>query len=167
MKIINHSSTRKRLQIGVIGGREVSDACLQDAKEVGKLIAEHDAVLLCGGLGGVMEAACRGAKSANGLTVGILPVTDAKEANSFVDIVIPTGLGIARNAVIVQASNGVIAVGGKYGTLSEMAFALQTGIPVVSLKSWDVDEKVLKADTAGEAVELLFKQIRKKSPRSK
>lgn len=162
MRMSNQPSIERRVQVGVIGGRDVSEKSLKDAETVGRLIAERGAVLLCGGLGGVMEAACRGAKAGNGLTVGILPSTDVQDANPYVDIVIPTGLGIARNAVIIHASDGVIAVGGKYGTLSEMAFALQTGIPVVSLNSWDVDRQVVKAGTPGQAVDRLFQHLSQK-----
>ena len=149
----------RKIQIGVLGGREVSADLLIDAEEVGRLIAQRDSILLCGGLGGVMEAACRGAKSANGLTVGILPVGSAQEANPYVDIVIPTDLGVARNAVIVNASEGVIAVGGKYGTLSEIAFALQRGIPVVALQSWTLDDSVMVAERPDDAVDMLFQKI--------
>ena len=148
------------LQIGVIGGREVSREILDLAEETGREIGRKGAILICGGLGGVMEAACKGAKSAGGTTVGILPVILASEANPYVDIVIPTGMGIARNAVIIHSCDAVIAVGGKYGTLSEMAFALQKNIPIVSLKSWKVDENVYEAETAREAIHLVFLKIK-------
>jgi uncharacterized protein (TIGR00725 family) len=150
----------RQIQIGVIGGREVTDEILGLAYDVGKIIAERRAVLVCGGLGGVMEAACRGAKEVGGTTVGILPGTSAEDANPFVDIAIPTGLGVARNAVIIQACDGVIAVGGRYGTLSEMGFALQEGLPLVSLKSWHVDETVIQAESAFEATDRLFSQLK-------
>ena len=152
----------KRIQIGVIGGREASSEVLRLAEEVGKEIAGRKAVLVCGGMGGVMEAACRGARSAGGTTVGILPVVSADEANAYVDIRIPTGMGVARNAIIIHACDGVIAVGGRYGTLSEMAFAKQKKIPLVSLKSWRFDESVFTADTAQQAVAFLFEQIEKR-----
>jgi len=149
----------RKIQITVVGGRTASAGILKDAEEVGALLARRNAVVVCGGMGGVMEAACRGAKREGGLTVGILPTGDASDANDLVDIVIPTDLGVARNALVVNAGAGVIAVGGQYGTLSEIAFALQRGIPVVSLKSWHVDERVLKADTPEKAVETLFRAI--------
>jgi uncharacterized protein (TIGR00725 family) len=95
--------------------------------------------VVCGGLGGVMEAACRGAKEAGGLTVGILPGTDRAAANAFVDVAIPSGLGEARNALVVRAADALIAVGGGYGTLSEIALALKAGKPVVGLDSWDIE----------------------------
>lgn len=151
------------LQIAVLGGRVESEDILKAAEEVGRLIAERGAVLVCGGMGGVMEAACKGAKSADGLTVGILPVTDAKLGNAYLDVIIPTGMGDARNAMILNSVQGAIAVGGKYGTLSEIAYALQRNLPVVSLKSWDVDPSVYQARTAREAVEYIFTQIEAKA----
>ena len=149
----------KRYQIGVIGGRQVSKEILTLAKEVGREIAQRDGILICGGLGGVMEAACKGAKKAGGLTVGLLPVSSMTEANPYVDIVIPTGLGVARNAVIINACDGVIAIGGSYGTLSEMAFARQKEIPIVSLKSWKFDDTIQITESPKKAVELIFQQI--------
>ncbi|HDQ45401.1 MAG TPA: TIGR00725 family protein [bacterium] len=147
------------VQIAVIGGREVSRETLEKAETVGRLIAERDAVLICGGMGGVMEAACRGARSAGGMTVGILPTASRLDANRFVDIVIPTNLGVARNAVIIQAADAAIAVGGGYGTLSEMAFALQKGIPLVSIDSWPVDDTVPRIPDPAEAVAWVCNQI--------
>jgi uncharacterized protein (TIGR00725 family) len=110
---------------------------------------------VCGGLGGVMEAACRGAKDAGGTTVGILPGTDREAANRFVDIAIPTGLGEARNALVVRAADALIAVGGGYGTLSEIALALKAGKRVVGLGSWEI-EGVEPADGPEAAVEAVL-----------
>jgi uncharacterized protein (TIGR00725 family) len=109
------------------------------AAEVGRLLAERGAVLVCGGRGGAMEAACRGAKEADGLTVGILPGSDRSEANPFVDVVLPTGLGEARNALVVGAADAVIAIGGGYGTLSEIALALKAGKRVIGLGTWEIE----------------------------
>jgi uncharacterized protein (TIGR00725 family) len=109
------------------------------AAEVGRLLAEHGAVLVCGGRAGAMEAACRGAKVAGGLTVGILPGSDRSEANPFVDVVLPTGLGEARNALVVGAADVVIAVGGGHGTLSEIALALKAGKRVIGLGTWEIE----------------------------
>jgi uncharacterized protein (TIGR00725 family) len=106
---------------------------------VGRLVAERGAVVVCGGLGGAMESACHGAKQAGGLTVGLLPGSDRSEANAFVDVALPTGLGEARNALVVGAADVVIAVGRGYGTLSEIALALRTGKRVVGLDTWDVE----------------------------
>ncbi len=156
----------RRVQIGVIGGRRISKEKLKLAEEVGREIAQKNAILICGGLGGVMEAACKGAKEAGGLTVGLLPVSSMDKANPYVDIVIPTGMGVARNAVIVHACEGVIAVGGRYGTLSEMAFARQKGIPIVSLKSWQFDDTIRTAESPEEAVAFIFRQIERNHPLS-
>jgi uncharacterized protein (TIGR00725 family) len=125
---------------------------------VGRLLAEGGAAVVCGGLGGVMEAACRGAKSAGGATIGILPGADRAAANPFVDVAVPTGLGEARNALVVRAADGVIAVGGGYGTLSEIAFALKAGKRVVGIGSWDVDG-VEPAGSPEEAVETVVRDL--------
>jgi uncharacterized protein (TIGR00725 family) len=109
------------------------------AAEVGRLLAERGAMLVCGGRGGAMEAACRGAKEADGLTVGILPGSDRSDANPFVDVVLPTGLGEARNALVVGAADVVIAIGGGYGTLSEIALALKAGKRVIGLDTWEIE----------------------------
>jgi uncharacterized protein (TIGR00725 family) len=118
---------------------------------VGRLVAERGAVLVCGGLGGAMEAACRGAKQAGGLTVGILPGSDRSDANPYVDVALPTGLGEARNALVVRAADAVIAIGGGYGTLSEIAFALKAGKRVIGLDTWDI-EGISPADGPEAAV---------------
>lgn len=149
----------KKLQIVVVGGRNVSEEIFNSAQIAGREIAKRGAILICGGLGGVMEAACRGAKEEGGLTVGILPTSDALDANSYIDIVIPTGMGIARNVLIINAADGVLAIGGQYGTLSEMAFARQTEKPLISLKSWAFDDSYVQAQSPKEAVDLLFKAI--------
>jgi uncharacterized protein (TIGR00725 family) len=135
----------------VIGAGRASDEEARAAEAVGRGLAEARAVLVCGGLGGVMEAACRGAKEAGGTTVGILPGSDRGAANRFVDIAIATGLGEARNALIVRAVDALVAVGGEYGTLSEIALALKGGTPVIGLGSWDI-EGVVRARTPAEAV---------------
>jgi uncharacterized protein (TIGR00725 family) len=122
---------------------------------VGQELAARGAVVVCGGLGGVMEAACRGAKEAGGLTVGILPGTDRAAANAFVDVAIPTGLGEARNALVVRAADALVAVGGGYGTLSEIALALKAGKRVVGLDSWDIEGVLAAADAAGAVAAVL------------
>ena len=111
--------------------------------------------MVCGGLGGVMEAACRGAKKAGGLTVGILPGTDRAAANAFVDVAVPTGLGEARNALVVRAADALIAVGVGYGTLSEIALALKAGKRVVGLDSWDIEGILAAADPQAAVAALL------------
>jgi uncharacterized protein (TIGR00725 family) len=125
--------------IAVIGpGRDASDAELAQAEEAGASIAAAGATLVCGGLGGVMEAACRGARSRGGLTVGLLPGTDREDANGWVVLALPTGLGEARNALIVRAADAVVAIGGGWGTLSEIAFALRAGVPVLGVGTWEL-----------------------------
>ena len=111
------------------------------AEAVGRALAEAGAVLICGGRGGVMEAACRGAKAAGGITIGILPGTDRREANPYVDIPIVTGIGVARNGIIARTAQVAVAVGGSYGTLSEIAFALAFSVPVVGLGTWEVQRE--------------------------
>jgi uncharacterized protein (TIGR00725 family) len=125
--------------IAVVGpGRDASAAELAAAEEAGAAIASAGAVLVCGGLGGVMEAACRGARSEGGTTVGLLPGTDRDEANGWVVLALPTGLGEGRNALIVRAADAVVAIGGGFGTLSEIAFALRAGVPVFGVGTWEL-----------------------------
>jgi uncharacterized protein (TIGR00725 family) len=125
---------------------------------VGRALGERGVALVCGGLGGVMEAACRGAKGAGGATIGILPGSDRAAANGFVDVAIPTGLGEARNALVVRAADAVIAVGGGYGTLSEIALALKAGKRVVGLETWDIDG-VEAVDSPVAAVEAVLRDL--------
>lgn len=149
-----------KTHIGVLGPNTTSDKEYALGIEVGRCIAEAGAVLFCGGLGGMMQAAAEGAKSAGGQTVGILPGDDKTDANEFIDIAIPTGLGAYRNAMLVNSCDAVIAIHGAYGTLSEIAFALRLGIPVVGLNTWEVhrhgkpDPGIHVAHTAVEAVTL-------------
>ena len=148
-----------RVHVAVIGAGSADALNASVAEEVGRLLASRGAIVVCGGLGGVMEAACRGAKSAGGTTVGILPGFDRDEANAWVDVAIPTGLGEARNALVVRAADVLIAVGGEYGTLSEIALALKTGKPVVGLETWELSRRgvpatdIVRASTAADAVE--------------
>jgi uncharacterized protein (TIGR00725 family) len=145
--------------VAVIGSARCGAEASALAEEVGREIVRHGAVLVCGGRGGVMEAACRGAKAEGGTTVGILPGTDRREANPFVDIPIVTGLGEARNVIVVRTADAVIAVRGGYGTLSEIGFALKMGRPVVGLGTWELCcdgqpvEAVFQAASPAQAVE--------------
>lgn len=166
--------------IGVIGsGENVTPEVLALAEQVGRLIAENGGILVCGGRGGVMEAACRGAKQAGGMTVGILPGTDREGVNPFVDIAIPTGLGFAlRNFITVRTSDSIIMLHGEVGTLSEAVLSYQHGKPLVALAStggWAerlqetaldgiyLDERRLMqisyAQTAEEAVKIAFDRV--------
>jgi uncharacterized protein (TIGR00725 family) len=144
--------------IAVIGGRRTEKALLKEAEEAGRLIARRGATLVCGGLGGVMEAASRGAKSEGGITVGILPQNDSNNANQYIDIPIATGLGIGRNVIIARTADALIAVGGAYGTLSEIAFALQMGKPVAGINTWDI-KGIISVENAAEAVERVFERL--------
>src|SRR4030067_1926128 len=132
---------KKKLFIGVIGGSNCSEKTAELAESVGQEIAKAGAVLVCGGLGGVMEAACRGAKQAGGTTIGILPNWSKESSNEFVDIPIVTGLGDMRNLMVVKNSDAVIALPGRYGTLSEIAFCLNSYTPLVSLSNWKGSKK--------------------------
>jgi len=133
--------TGDTVYISVVGGGAAPEAERETARAVGRLVAEAGAVLVCGGLGGTMEAACRGARERGGLTIGILPGTERSDANPFVDLAIPTGLGEARNALVVRAADAVIAVAGEFGTLSEIALALSTGVPVVGIGTWELSRR--------------------------
>jgi uncharacterized protein (TIGR00725 family) len=149
--------------VAVVGPGECDAATAALAEEVGRELAARGAIVVCGGTGGAMEAACRGAKAAGGTTVGLLPGTDRGSANAFVDVAIPTGLGEARNVLVVRAADVVLAVRGEFGTLSEIAFALRIGTPVVGLDTWELGkggeqvEAFLRASDPAEAVELALR----------
>lgn len=152
--------------VAVIGAGSASDSERAIAEEVGRRLAEKGAILVCGGRGGIMEAACRGARQAGGLTVGILPGTSPHEGNPYLSLAVPTGLGHARNAVIIEASEAVIAVAGGYGTLSEIGLALKIGKPLVGLLTWRASRagseasEIPVAMTAEEAVDRALEAVR-------
>lgn len=145
--------------IAVIGDSSCSPEEVKLAESVGEILAQQGATIVCGGLGGVMEAACRGAKSKGGLTIGILPGQDPSTANPWVDIPIVTGIGEARNVAVVKSAQAVIAIGGRYGTLSEIAHALKSNIPVIGLNTWSLsrngreDNSIIQVNNATEAVD--------------
>lgn len=145
--------------IAVVGGNQCTPEVTRIAEEVGWLLAVRGVALVCGGLGGVMEAACRGAKAAGGVTIGVLPGDSRTAANPYVDVPIVTGMGQARNVIIVKSAQAIIAVDGSYGTLSEIAHALQNGVPVVGLGTWSMvmrgrpDEGIIQADSPENAVD--------------
>jgi uncharacterized protein (TIGR00725 family) len=151
--------------IAVIGGGEVPPNIAAIAEEVGREIARHGAALVCGGLGGVMEAACRGAAGEGGLTIGILPGDNRQSANPYVKIPIVTGIGYARNVAVVKTALAVIAIDGSYGTLTEIGYALQSGIPVIGLGTWSIasngveDKNIIRAGNPKEAVEKAMELI--------
>src|SRR3954471_13061305 len=126
-----------RAWVAIVGPGAAKSAELEAAEEAGAAVAEAGAGLVCGGLGGVMEAACRGARSRGGLTLGLLPGSDREAANGWVLVAVPTGLGEARNALVVRAADAVVAIGGGWGTLSEIALALKAGVPVVGVATWE------------------------------
>jgi uncharacterized protein (TIGR00725 family) len=155
-------------KIAVIGGSTIQESSdIYDmAYEIGKNIASEGAALICGGLSGIMEAACRGAKEAGGLTIGILPSTDEETANNWVDIRIPTGLGYARNALVVLSSHAVIAIDGAEGTLSEIGYAITFNKPLIGLNTWQIKPYkkipaplIQYADTPEKAVEMAMSSI--------
>jgi uncharacterized protein (TIGR00725 family) len=147
--------------IAVCGAAEATPEELATAEEVGRLLARAGATLVCGGLGGVMDAVARGANAENGIALGILPGEDRRGASRHLTASIPTGLGEARNTIIVRSADAVIAIGGEFGTLSEIALALKMGKRVVGLKTWKLSkpgrngpDEILRAETAEEAVRL-------------
>jgi len=148
----------KKKFIAVIGGGQCSPQEAKLAEKVGRELARQGAILICGGLGGVMEAACKGAHLEGGITIGILPGENRQAANPYVQIPIVTGMGYARNLAVVKSAQAVIAIGGSYGTLSEISHALQSGIPVIGLNTWSLsqggqqDNSIILAQNPTEAV---------------
>ena len=155
--------------IAVIGENDPTLEVAALAEAVGAEIASAGAVLVCGGLGGVMEAACRGACRKGGVTLGILPGTRPSDANSYVTYAIPTGLGHVRNVLVVRSAQAVIAIGGKYGTLSEIAFAKIEGTTVIGLETWELqragigDDSILRAADPKDAVRLALEAAEKRT----
>jgi uncharacterized protein (TIGR00725 family) len=153
--------------IGVIGGNEVPEETYKLAEEVGREIARRKAALVCGGMQGVMEAACKGAIEEKGLTIGILPGDSRNQANPYVQIAIVSGIGYARNVAVVKTSHAVIAIDGSYGTLTEIGYALQSGIPVIGLGTWvfaingQTDKSIIAASNAKDAVDKAMAAINK------
>ena len=142
--------------VSVVGSGTASGDLYEKAREIGRLVAERGGTLVCGGRSGVMEAAARGATEAGGVAIGILPDEDRRQANAFLSYAIATGTGHARNLAVVCSGDVVIAVGGEYGTLSEIGLALKVGHPVVALSSWNLGEHVGVASSPEEAVEAAF-----------
>lgn len=149
-----------RKLIGVIGASQPPEELLTLAEKVGEEIAKRGGVLICGGMGGVMEWACKGAKKQGGITVGILPSMSRESANPYVDIPIVTGMGYARNIIVVLSSQAIIAIGGAYGTLTELAFALHFNIPLVGIRTWHLQSDqtevrgIIYVDEPEEAVKI-------------
>jgi uncharacterized protein (TIGR00725 family) len=152
--------------IAVIGGGEPSPEEARLAEEIGRELAKRGAILICGGLSGVMEAACRGATSEGGLTIGILPGDSSDDANPYVRIAVVTGIGYARNMAVVKSAQAVIAIGGGYGTLSEIAYARQSDIPVIGLNTWSIsrngqlDSSIIVVEDPAKAVDIALSSER-------
>ena len=160
--------TIREVIVAVIGTRQPSPEESKLAEDVGRDLAKNGVALICGGLGGVMAAACRGARAEGGLTIGVIPGDDRKSANSYVQIPIVTGIGYARNVIIVKSAQAIIAVGGGYGTLTEIGYALDAKKPVIGLGTWkfsrnnQMDKSIIRAHTAKEAVSKAIKLVKRK-----
>jgi len=156
--------------IGVIGSSKADPDVLRLAEEVGEAIAKSGAAVVCGGLSGVMEAVCRGARRCGGLTIGIIPSDQKSDANQYVQIPIVTGMGVGRNVMLVKTADVLIAVGGEFGTLSEIAHALNLGKTVIGLRTWKLEKahtrpipNLVEVDDPKKAVDLALKAISAKS----
>jgi uncharacterized protein (TIGR00725 family) len=145
--------------VSVVGSGTATGELYELAREVGRLVAGRSGVVVCGGLGGVMEAAARGAAEAGGVALGVLPDEDRRRVNPYLTYSVSTGTGHARNLAVVCSGDVVVAVGGEYGTLSEIGLAKKVGRPVVTLRSWDLGEHVTVADTPEAAVEAAFRAV--------
>jgi uncharacterized protein (TIGR00725 family) len=154
---------KQMITISVIGGSRISPRVGALAQGVGKMIAELGCVLVCGGLGGAMQAAAKGAKKAGGLTIGILPGKDKRDANSYIDIALPTSIGYARNTIVACSADVIIALPGSFGTNSEICYGLVYGRPVIDLGHWGM-EGMIKAKNIKEAKQKIKKIIKKPRP---
>jgi len=151
---------KQKITISVIGGSSISSKVEDLAESVGKMIAELGCVLVCGGLGGAMEAAAKGAKMAGGLTVGILPGKDKRDANSYIDIALPTSIGYARNTIVSCSADIIVALPGSFGTNSEICYGLVYGRPVIDMGNWNI-EGMIDVKNIAEAEEKIKKLIKK------
>ena len=140
------------MTVAVIGAGKCDQNIYELARSAGRALAQAGYRVICGGLGGVMEAACRGVREGGGMSIGILPGDDTQQANAYVDIPVATGMGIGRNIIIVRSADVVLAVAGSFGTLSEIAYALQLGKPVIGLQTWNISEKILKVSDVEQAL---------------
>jgi len=143
-------NSRKTI-IAVVGAGKCSKKLRDMAYQVGKYVAEHGGVVVCGGLGGIMEGVAKGVREAGGVTIGILPSENKEDANEYIDYVIPTGFGEARNIMVVRTADAVVAFPGKYGTLSEMAFALNARKPLIAINAWKLGNEIEQIDDPIEA----------------
>ena len=154
----------QKVTVSVIGGHEITKEIEQIAQKVGQIIAKEDAVLICGGLDGAMKAAAKGAKSAGGLTVGILPGKDKKDANPYIDIALPTSIGYARNTIVACSADLIVALPGSHGTRSEISYGLVFGRPIIDLGNWNVEGTVKTSGIvdAEKKIKEYIKKIRQK-----
>lgn len=150
----------KPLKIAIIGGREASEEILETAYQTGKIIAEQGHLLINGGRMGVMETSAKGAFDAGGLTIGILPGTDESDVNPYIKVALPTGVGLSRNSIIACACDGAIAIGGEFGTLSEIAYCKQFDRPVCALHSWNIKD-IHQVESAEEALKYIEEECSK------
>ncbi|MDX9858932.1 MAG: TIGR00725 family protein [candidate division Zixibacteria bacterium] len=148
--------------IAVVGAGKCSRKLRDRAAEVGRYVAEHGGVVVCGGLGGIMEGAAKGAKEAGGTTIGILPTSERSDANDYIDFAIPTGLGEVRNVLVVRTADVVVAFPGKYGTLTEIAYALHAGKPVISINAWRLGDEMTYVEDPVEAARLAMEMAEKR-----
>ncbi len=148
---------QQKITISVIGGHEADNDVYKLAYDVGRMVARLGAVLVCGGLGGVMEAAAQGAKDAGGITIGILPGKEKQDANPYIDIALPTSIGFARNAIVACSAHIIIALPGSYGTLSEISYGIVFNRPIIDLGSWN-REGMIKVDNLEDA-EIKIKEL--------
>ena len=155
--------------VGVIGASRADEELMELAEAVGEEIASRGFALVCGGMTGVMEAACRGARKKGGLTIGIIPSDQKSDANPHVQIPVVTGMGVARNVILVKTADVLVAVGGEFGTLSEIGHALNIGKTVVSLRSWELEKarpapipRLLRAESAEDAVDLAMDTLKER-----
>jgi uncharacterized protein (TIGR00725 family) len=161
----------ERVHVAVIGGGHAPPEECDQAARVGRALAEAGVVVVTGGLGGVMEAACRGARDGGGTSIGILPGADRDSANAYVDVAVATGMGEGRNVLVVRNADAVVAVGGEFGTLSEVALALQAGIAVIGLGSWELAKGgrpvhgVIAASSPEQAADLAVREAARRRGR--
>lgn len=159
--MIGNMVPKRKPVIAVIGAGKCSKKLKDMAADVGRYIAENGGVLVCGGLGGTMEGAARGAKEAGGTTIGIIPTDNKSDANEFIDYVIATGIGHARNILVVNSADAIVALPGKYGTLSEMAFALNSEKPIVSVSAWKLGDEIRQVEDPIEAAKIALEMAKK------
>jgi hypothetical protein len=149
----------KGIRVSVIGGSESSEEILSQAFRLGKLLAEEGCIVYTGGKGGVMEAVSKGVSDGGGIVVGILPEPDTSEMNPYVQIPVCTGVGLGRNAILVQSADVIVAVNGKYGTLSEIAIALQLGKPIIGLHTWTIDKNIVQVESPEKVITAIQKVV--------